>query len=211
MGGIAKLFEELTSDEYLAGLWKSRFADMLAWRVHSPEPLRSLEYRAPSWSWASVDSPVRPHGVSALAESLVEMVSAVVETRTSDRMSTILGASAVLKARVIPAVCQLFSMSFATVLAPAGEFRVHIYPDTTHVELIAGRECSYMPLKFDYVYASTGETSPYVVCLMLERDAQSTELLDRYRRLGHFVLDKQGGHDIELLCLGADTREIEIV
>ncbi|KAK0701449.1 heterokaryon incompatibility protein-domain-containing protein, partial [Apiosordaria backusii] len=58
MAGIAKLFEEVTGDEYLAGLWKSRFAAMLAWRVHSPEPLRSLEYRAPSSFWASVDGPV---------------------------------------------------------------------------------------------------------------------------------------------------------
>ncbi|RSL68613.1 hypothetical protein CEP54_002647 [Fusarium duplospermum] len=158
MAGISKLFEKVTGDEYLAGLWKSRFAAMLAWRVHSPGPLRSPGYRAPSWSWASVDGPVRPHGLSARAKPLVELVRAAVETRTSDRMSTILGTSAVLKARVIPAVCQHVSMSFATIQAATGEFSS-----------------------------------------------------DRYRRLGHFILEERGGHDIESLCFGAETREIEIM
>jgi len=29
MAGIAKLFEEVTDDVYLAGIWKSRFVEML--------------------------------------------------------------------------------------------------------------------------------------------------------------------------------------
>ena len=211
IAGIAKLFEEVTGDEYLAGIWKSRFTAMLDWRVYSPEPRRSLAYRAPSWSWAYVDSPVRPAGVSAQAESLVELVKSAVETRTSDRMSTIIDASAVLKARVIPAICQLVNMPFATFQAPAGQFMVQIYPDTMDVKFIEGHKISYMPLKLDYSHSAGGGSIPYIVCLLLEADVQSSELPNQYRRLGHFILDKSGGFDIDSLCLKAEIRDVKII
>lgn len=55
--GIAKLFQEFTGDEYLAGLWKSRLVDLLNWKVTTPGPV-AVDYLAPSWSWASVQSSV---------------------------------------------------------------------------------------------------------------------------------------------------------
>jgi hypothetical protein len=55
--GIAKLFQEGTGDEYIAGLWKSRLVEMLNWRVTTPGP-GAVDYLAPSWSWASVQSSV---------------------------------------------------------------------------------------------------------------------------------------------------------
>ena len=57
MGLIAKLFDDGTMGEYLAGVWSKNIIFGLAWgRVYSlltPAPI----YRAPSWSWASVDGP----------------------------------------------------------------------------------------------------------------------------------------------------------
>lgn len=211
VAGIAKLFEEVTGDEYIAGIWKSRFTTMLDWRVYSPKQRRSLGYRAPSWSWASVDSPVIPEGVSARSESLVELVKSAVETRTSDRMSTIIGASVMLKARVIPAICQLVNMPFATFLAPAGKFKVQIFPDAMDMKFIEGHKISYMPLKLDYNYSAGSGDSPYIVCLMLEADAQSSELPNQHRRLGHFVLYKRDGFDIDSLCLKAEIKDVEII
>ncbi|KAH6854807.1 heterokaryon incompatibility protein [Chaetomium sp. MPI-CAGE-AT-0009] len=51
----------LTADDYKAGLWKSTFISDLAWRVVPPglEDSGPIPYRAPSWSWASVDGPVQ--------------------------------------------------------------------------------------------------------------------------------------------------------
>jgi hypothetical protein len=48
------------SDIYLAGLWASDFIYGLAWVSESPALCSSKlsEYRAPTWSWASVDGPV---------------------------------------------------------------------------------------------------------------------------------------------------------
>ncbi|KAG4263650.1 hypothetical protein FPRO03_09957 [Fusarium proliferatum] len=211
IAGIAKLFEEFTGDEYVAGLWKSYFTAMLDWRVFEPKSCDSTGYRAPSWSWASVDSPVRTFGLSAKAEFLVELAKLVIETRTPDKMSAIVGASAVLKARVIPVVCQSIRMPFATFQAPAGKFKVQIYPDTIDLKLTDGDKISYMPLKLDYQYGESGERIPYVVCLMLKENAQSLALQSQYRRLGCFVLRQEYGNEITALCFGSETRKVEII
>jgi hypothetical protein len=45
----------LSGQEYLAGLWRLTFADDLAWAVsEAGDPLSSLIALAPSWSWASL-------------------------------------------------------------------------------------------------------------------------------------------------------------
>ncbi|KAF2195861.1 HET-domain-containing protein [Zopfia rhizophila CBS 207.26] len=55
----------LAGDVYLAGLWRRDFIFGLAWHTERPGSggvaphKRPLDYRAPSWSWASVDGPVR--------------------------------------------------------------------------------------------------------------------------------------------------------
>lgn len=57
ISGIAqKAFEE-SGDQYLAGLWRKDIELQLIWRQQSPgrRLLSGSKYRAPSWSWASVD------------------------------------------------------------------------------------------------------------------------------------------------------------
>ncbi|KAF7361575.1 HET-domain-containing protein [Mycena sanguinolenta] len=60
-GGLAAEFHNVfPEDRYVAGLWREWvFVDLL-WTTHGDMPLRPrpARYRAPSWSWAAVDSPV---------------------------------------------------------------------------------------------------------------------------------------------------------
>ncbi|KAK3298672.1 heterokaryon incompatibility protein-domain-containing protein [Chaetomium fimeti] len=51
----------LTVDNYKAGLWMNTFISDLAWWLVEPGSENSgpVPYSAPSWSWASVDGPVR--------------------------------------------------------------------------------------------------------------------------------------------------------
>ncbi|KAF5245780.1 hypothetical protein FAUST_1567 [Fusarium austroamericanum] len=52
-----KAFHNLT-EGYVAGLWRQTLPGSLAWANHGRKPaLRSKEYKAPSWSWLSLDGP----------------------------------------------------------------------------------------------------------------------------------------------------------
>jgi hypothetical protein len=67
LAGIAKQVANITQSAYLAGLWEADIARELLWRAdHAPEEDHYLEniadvgtradpYRAPTWSWASID------------------------------------------------------------------------------------------------------------------------------------------------------------
>ncbi|KAG0649496.1 hypothetical protein D0Z07_4316 [Hyphodiscus hymeniophilus] len=69
IAGIAQKFKTAWSDEYCAGIWKRHFIASLSWRRGASDSWRSgsdkkqyfpplTEYRAPSWSWASIEGPV---------------------------------------------------------------------------------------------------------------------------------------------------------
>ncbi|KAL2694758.1 hypothetical protein Neosp_001345 [[Neocosmospora] mangrovei] len=77
--GIAKLFQENTGDEYCAGLWRSRFIETLNWRVTTPGPA-AVDYLAPSWSWASVQSPIEIEGRSTLGKGIKLVSVMAIET-----------------------------------------------------------------------------------------------------------------------------------
>lgn len=53
ISGIASIFAKRLNDQYVAGLWRSDLIVGLNWQ--SPNCKHVKEYRAPSWSWASVD------------------------------------------------------------------------------------------------------------------------------------------------------------
>ncbi|KUJ11207.1 HET-domain-containing protein [Mollisia scopiformis] len=59
LSGVARQFQSVTGDQYVAGLWKTDLEIYLCWRVESSESLQPIPdpetsvYQAPSWSWAS--------------------------------------------------------------------------------------------------------------------------------------------------------------
>lgn len=64
ISGIVKDFASVVGDEYLAGLWRKNLINGLLWvakdeynPANSPPTVRPELYRAPSWSWASLDAP----------------------------------------------------------------------------------------------------------------------------------------------------------
>ena len=87
LSAIARVFHRETGKKYLAGLWEEDFPLGLCWfpAMHSGSPRipRPAEYRAPSWSWACIDSPVaylvpHPSGQNHLKATRCEVLSAVV-------------------------------------------------------------------------------------------------------------------------------------
>jgi hypothetical protein len=60
LSGIARAFETMTKDRYVAGLWRSNMIEGLLWQAMGSErraTSRPSQYRAPTWSWASIDGP----------------------------------------------------------------------------------------------------------------------------------------------------------
>jgi hypothetical protein len=60
IAGVARAVQQQTSMRYLAGLWDQDLLLGLSWsREKATETLRlAAQYRAPSWSWASVDGQI---------------------------------------------------------------------------------------------------------------------------------------------------------
>ncbi|KUJ18197.1 HET-domain-containing protein [Mollisia scopiformis] len=58
LAGVAREAQRECGDTYVAGLWRTGMEEMLCWRRLSSERPQNEEYRAPSWSWASVDGGV---------------------------------------------------------------------------------------------------------------------------------------------------------
>ena len=58
LSGLAKAFGHTLSANYYAGLWQGFLQTGLLWKV-TGRGGRSEPWRAPSWSWASADTPVR--------------------------------------------------------------------------------------------------------------------------------------------------------
>jgi hypothetical protein len=61
LAGVGRLYEERTKNTLVAGILKDTLPRSLLWErigPYSAETKRSPTYRAPSWSWASVDGPL---------------------------------------------------------------------------------------------------------------------------------------------------------
>ncbi|KFY18411.1 hypothetical protein V491_04779, partial [Pseudogymnoascus sp. VKM F-3775] len=75
LSGVARLGYNEIGDQYLAGLWRDKLEEQLCWsrlprRVHYPRATRPRPaWRAPTWSWASIDGEVYWH---TLQEGILE-------------------------------------------------------------------------------------------------------------------------------------------
>jgi hypothetical protein len=61
---LASAIDDGTLGEYLAGIWSSDIAFGLGWSRPYGVLRPATEYRAPSWSWASVDGTVSSHALA---------------------------------------------------------------------------------------------------------------------------------------------------
>ncbi|EXK76562.1 hypothetical protein FOQG_18701 [Fusarium oxysporum f. sp. raphani 54005] len=90
--GIAKRVAQIVQDDYVAGMWRRYLEGELLWMVqgnHQPGRwTRPREYRAPSWSWASIDGPITP-GEPRIQDSLITVEDYHLDYWTSDKTAAI--------------------------------------------------------------------------------------------------------------------------
>ena len=58
ISGLARQVYSITKDGYCAGIWKKDLVTQLLWRLQRPQHKIVMQYRAPSWSWASTEGKV---------------------------------------------------------------------------------------------------------------------------------------------------------
>lgn len=82
LSGAALEMQTLLNDTYLAGLWRGSLVAELLWYVphwqEEPESFRSQPYRAPSWSWASIDGNIEFVNSSTFAGNFIDILNAEV-------------------------------------------------------------------------------------------------------------------------------------
>ena len=113
LNGVAQAVAELTNDFLVAGLWRDRLIEDLCWRrltqegVYSTDaPSRPSIWRAPTWSWASINRAVEGRVLwwehKSYAERIREM--AVIEDMIVDQSPSgeLADASLKLKCRLMP-------------------------------------------------------------------------------------------------------------
>lgn len=91
IGGLAERvflergLDKSPQDEYLAGLWRKDLLVDLIWMTFAEDPKRSTptSYTAPSWSWASVNEPIRFMG-NQDTQSLAVVKGAKVDLESSE-------------------------------------------------------------------------------------------------------------------------------
>ncbi|KAH7363965.1 heterokaryon incompatibility protein-domain-containing protein [Rhexocercosporidium sp. MPI-PUGE-AT-0058] len=94
IAGIAKTFESTLDGTYLAGVWSSNIVRGLLWWVNKDKArvgknsIRVLPYRAPSWSWASIDGPIRQR-CSGFSRVLVQVGEVQVVSTTTDQFGEV--------------------------------------------------------------------------------------------------------------------------
>ena len=57
--GVAQEYQKITKSRYVAGMWEDTLLSQLLWRADYFVK-RPRKYRAPTWSWASVDGAIQP-------------------------------------------------------------------------------------------------------------------------------------------------------
>jgi hypothetical protein len=89
ISGVAKMVQLVVRDEYVAGMWRKDLVYQLLWYTNG-RAIRASAYRAPSWSWASIDGDIDCQW-SPDDPAAAEIVDFHIENATQDDTGQILG------------------------------------------------------------------------------------------------------------------------
>lgn len=209
LSAVARVYHLETGKEYLAGLWKEDIPTALCWgngpkvrRGSGPflTSQRPREYRAPSWSWASIDTPVHywheDRGALLKMRKLQVLSASITPTYPDGEFDSIASAFLVLhgSVRAVPLTTPIELQEFRTE-DPTYRFsciwvagvRARVYPDafedqhetldTLRFLLLTEYNHSHHPnIRFK------GRYMTYRGLVLKSVQAQS----DTFSRIGHF-------------------------
>jgi Heterokaryon incompatibility protein (HET) len=192
LSGLASQLQQITKDDYYAGLWGKDLAGQLLWHVigcaqaDGSDSKRASSYRAPTWSWASIDGLVKTHDVPFDIDSFSKPLFDVVDIQTVPLANDITGQIArahLILRGVLTKASIIIGPGDATKLSIGKlERRILFQLDTRLVESLPDLSC--LPIGHcvwpDYI------GGPSVEGLILQRTPAEDHL---YTRLGTFKVE----------------------
>jgi len=119
-------------------------------------------------------------------------------------MYTVLGAIAVLRARVVPMVCVEAARLASTFQGPKGKLHSPSLHDTLDGAFKVGQQLYCVPF---IKYEQGLSCGQHTICLILDRETDSPGWPNAYRRLGRLWVDERS----DGASLGAEFQEIELI
>ncbi|KAF3033150.1 hypothetical protein E8E12_003539 [Didymella heteroderae] len=134
LSGIASRIHDITKDDYLAGHWRTELGRSLFWHANGdylPDvdgPCRMGSYRAPTWSWASVDGLVRWElpdlAPGADLPDAIKILDAQVEIPGRNAFGQVVSGSITMQAESIEALWDMQTGGWFVDLQPQSGMRV---------------------------------------------------------------------------------------
>ena len=230
ISGIAQKVRQTTGERYLAGHWENPLlAQSLLWYVPSrrqanskssvrPAAVDSSHYRAPTWSWASVDAQVSWNWPAECRKDVITIVNTTIQADEQHQLGAITGACMKVKGSLLPvelnivgrntegavvengryALGPLTTVSESTATGPrrqsAGPIEVNVYLDEP-----------MLPRTFMHAYllpvcTDWQGTSDYTIAALaglLIRKAPTAAAAEGYERIGVFALDSSQAHHLQ--------------
>ena len=212
ISGIVKRLQPSFKTDYLAGLWRDYLLEQMLWHVdYDIEADRSLvgkerqEYRAPSWSWASIDAPVviEKHLIDD-RNRMADVTEACVIPLTDDITGQIKGGYIRLRAHLFPIRVEISTKGNLTLSWDWGEVGGYIgKADVWSQSAIEGL-LQFVPLVFNLI---RDREALHIHGLILQPVEGNQGV---YQRWGHVAIvgNLRGGRNRKRDCLNFGFQQI---
>ncbi|KAF2996333.1 hypothetical protein E8E14_003560 [Neopestalotiopsis sp. 37M] len=201
ISGIARKFHRPELGEFVAGLFSFELLSQLVWsRADSQDPLsRPQTYRAPSWSWASIDGQVVFNNTWWKAENATAVLIGVEVTPTSDNEKY-----------------NKYRTGSLTISGATTTMKLDLNPQTNDLSVPASHKGISIKLNTSEFH---GISTLNVILLQVLRDSQLLRGLvlvvdgdkDTFRRIGYCELPELGDETAALREEGWSIQELRIV
>ncbi|TVY16516.1 hypothetical protein LARI1_G005621 [Lachnellula arida] len=183
ISGIARVVQDITNSQYIAGLWLDNFIFGLTWQAGTLHTIKSSsaalalsDYRAPTFSWASVERAIYDtigHWFSANSCTVIETESKV---PGRNPLGQVQSASVTLRGLIFKTTLQIEYSFFgihdiSSYVVPCADTKLTFYPDMAlesfeainpdgvTERLSLGHLCSYSIL--DIAWAAAAGKKPF--------------------------------------------------
>ncbi|GAP91688.2 putative heterokaryon incompatibility protein [Rosellinia necatrix] len=109
IAGVARMFGNVRRSRYLAGLWEHTLLEDLLWYRSGDAHQRPIDYRAPTWSWASVntienveDRNIRRQGCRECLVTVPKIIEVSTDPVGADEYGEVQGGRLVLNGYLYP-------------------------------------------------------------------------------------------------------------